>query len=179
MYKLSFKELNHFPTKTVKTDKEKGIVEVCFQPKLICMNTPSEDEYGDMPLKVYNWMMGDNTGVSDVMYTQDGKRYCYVLIIKAQAKCAKEDVFDAKIGERIALCRAKIKAFRFMARLYYKWAWQLQCILGERTTQYWGFMARSHSVVYQHIKYDSLLYREETHLKELLNELDTESPNKP
>ena len=97
------------------------------------------------------------------------------LIVSGKSTCSDGDTFDAVKGERIAECRAKIRLYRFMAKLSEK------ILRNSFTTMYGNAeisrFTESHAEPPQDCvwlarkKYIELLSREIKHEKKLLSEL--------
>ena len=119
-----------------------------------------------MPLDVRDWVSRHSSVEVDEHWVKDG----VVMTLKAsgKAKLHEGDTFDAKTGERIAECRAKIRIYRFMETLtnmlceYY-----YGLVYGKEMLHF----RESHGGIYaDHKKYANLLDHEKHHLVELLQE---------
>lgn len=124
-----------------------------------------------MPLNVRVWISQHPSVEVDEHWVKDG----VVMTLKAsgKAKLHDGDTFDAKTGERIAECRAKIRIYRFMYTLTHKlYHYYMHIATGIPEK----FPARPISFCYNSIyddrlKNKNLLIRESHHLGKLLEEL--------
>ena len=71
--------------------------------------------FKDIPNKIWEWVMWHPS--VDAGETYDNGNTVLLMHVSGKSVCADGDTFDAKVGERIAECRAKIRLYRFMQTL--------------------------------------------------------------
>lgn len=71
--------------------------------------------FKDIPNKIWEWVMWHPS--IDAGETYDNGNTVLLMHVSGKSVCAEGDTFDAKVGERIAECRAKIRLYRFMQTL--------------------------------------------------------------
>lgn len=106
MLKVSF--INNF--KKVETFNDKATV-VTLTGKILCPNFMSDC----LPRKVWEWINHHPSVEVSESFMQSG--LYYIIKVSGKSVCADDDTFDAKIGERIAECRTKIRIYKFMQTL--------------------------------------------------------------
>ena len=152
MLKVSFKDTPEKPAKTICRFNNKVTV--------VHLHGTLEWELKIIPPKVVLWLFKHP-------FT-DGTKYGNKLSIDVigTAKRADGDVDNPILAERIAEARAKIKIYKFMARLLKKVCKEYYKTLYGNTNSMpsmgWGGLFGDMT------KYDNLLFKEEEHLNQLL-----------
>jgi len=127
----------------------------------------------NVPRKIWDWVIWHpSVEISETYSSQN-----LVMIIKVSGKsvCADNDTFDAKMGERIAESRAKIRLYKFMHTLCKKF---MYCYYGyiygipeDRGTYKTITLSDYHGGLQDACrKYAELWVKESRHLGILLNE---------
>ena len=163
MLKVSFKD--NF--KKVETFNNKATV-VTLTGKCI-----TSFWFSNVPNKIWNWIMRHPSVEIGETYSNHN----LVMIIKASGKsvCADGDTFDAKMGERIAESRAKIKLYKFMhtlcKKLMYCYYGYIYGVPEGRGTCKTTTLSDYHGGLQDACrKYAELWVKESKHLGTLLNE---------
>ena len=105
MLKVSFKD--NF--KKVETFNNKAMV-VTLTGECI---TPSW--FNNVPRKIWDWARWHPS--VEISEGYSNQNLVMIMEVSGKSVCADCDTFDAKMGERIAECRAKIRLYKFMQTL--------------------------------------------------------------
>ena len=123
-----------------------------------------------IPHHIWTWVL-EHPSI-DISVTYNNGKENWILKSGGKAKLHEGDTFDAKTGERIAECRAKIRIYRFMQTLtgmlcghYYGLVFGCH---GEAARDLYSFDGNRLYADYE--KYSGLLDHERHHLVELLQE---------
>ena len=116
--------------------------------------------YNNLPYEILRWAW-DYPGVSF-----DGPE----IEAQGRAVCAKEDIFNPIVGERVAESRAKIKLYKFMYSLCKKIHDYYSTILVGTEALGVTYSIKHQSVNKSLTKYQELLIKESHHLGKLLEE---------
>lgn len=155
MLKISFKD----DFKKVETFNGKATV-VTLTGKTLCPDFMIDC----LPNKVWEWIKHHpSVGVSDGF--TDNRMY-YILKVSGKSVCAEGDTFDAKTGERIAECRAKIKLYKFMKTLAFMLGDYYYNLIYGNT--YDIEVSIKEGLYYVYTRYSELLQHEKHRLNELL-----------
>ena len=156
MLKVSFKD--NF--KKVETFNGKATV-VTLTGKTLCPDFMIDC----LPNKVWKWIKYHPS--VDVSKGFTGNEMYYILKVSGKSVCAEGDTFDAKTGERIAECRAKIKLYKFMHTLAVMLGYHYYNIIYGNT--YIDIEDNIKEGLYHvYTRYSELLQHEKRHLYELL-----------
>jgi len=121
-----------------------------------------------LPTSVYNWINEHPSVEVSVTYTTN-KGLCYIIIVSGKSVCTEGDTFDAKMGERIAESKAKIRLYDFMRTLCLKLMGYYQNILyGSPNTGSIAIRDNSGGLEAVTNKYINLCHTECRHLAKLL-----------
>ena len=163
MLKVSFKD--NF--KKVQTFNDKETV-VTLTGKCI---TPFW--FNHMPRKIWDWAIWHPS--VEISETYSSQNLVMVIEVLGKSVCADDDTFDAKMGERIAESRAKIKLYKFMhtlcKKLMYCYYGYIYGVSEDRGTYKTATLSDYHGGLQDACrKYAELLVKESRHLGTLLNE---------
>lgn len=164
MLKVSFK--NNF--KKVEVFNNRATV-VTLTGKILCPDFISDC----LPTKVWEWINHHPSVEVSESFMRSG--LYYIINVSGKSVCADGDTFDAKIGERIAESRAKIKLYKFMHTLckklmycYYGYIYGVPEGSGTYKT---ATLSDYHGGLQDTCrKYAELWVKESRHLSTLLNE---------
>ena len=154
MFKVSFKE-----------DYKDVLI---FQNKVTVVTLTGRMMMGleHIPHHIWTWAL--NHPSVDVNVDYSNGHECWILKASGKAKCHKDDSPNPKLGERIAESRAKIKLYKFMQTLMYKFSvYYTKLLTGKEYMEVYAF-CNSNSLSCTLRKYTELLEHERYHLDELL-----------
>lgn len=124
--------------------------------------------FNNVPRKIWEWAMWHRS--VEISETYKGKNLVMFLEVSGKSVCADNDTFDAKMGERIAECRAKIKLYKFMQSLTTQLCeYYYALVYGNQGEAVSNFLHPNDDSLYATYKrYTGLLDHERHHLNELL-----------
>lgn len=167
MLKVSFKESDFQTSKKVIVSNDLTTTVVILSGEVYLPSFL----WHNIPRSVQKWMKSYN-GVDTIL---GGSRF--YITVSGKAKKAKEDTYNAILGERIAEAKAKIRLYRFMRNLCHELMVYFEKMLygGEihPETIYHKSEDRD-NFLKTRTKYYDLLYDEEEHLHKLI-----QSANEP
>lgn len=123
--------------------------------------------FSNVPHKIWEWAMWHPS--VEISETYSNQNLMMIMKVSGKSICVDDDTFDAKMGERIAECRAKIRIYKFMQTLtkmlykYYK-----GIVFGKNVAFYDTDICSRDSILYTNTKYTELLEHERHHLNKLL-----------
>ena len=158
MLKVSFKD----DFKKVETFNDKVTI-VTLTGKILCPNFVSDY----LPTKVWEWINHHPSVEVSESFMQSG--LYYIIKVSGKSVCANDDIFDIKIGERIAECRAKIRIYKFMqalTKMLYEYYHGI--VFGKDAVINDMDICSGDCILYANTKYIELLEHERHHLSGLL-----------
>jgi hypothetical protein len=129
--------------------------------------------FNNVPHKIWEWVMWHPS--VEISETYSNKNLVMIIEVSGKSVCADGDIFDDKIGERIAESRAKIKLYKFMhtlcKKLMYCYYGYIYGVPEGRGTYKTATLSDYHGGLQDACrKYAELWVKESRHLGELLNQ---------
>lgn len=157
MLKISFK------------DDYKDVVVFQHKVTVVTLTGKLVMELEHIPHHIWTWAL-EHPSV-DVSVTYHDGHECWILKANGKAKCHKDDTPNAKLGEKIAESRAKIRIYRFMHTLTLKLGEYYLNICGIDDVELVSdFVEDNSNILSACKKYMHLLDHERHHLTELLQQ---------
>ena len=128
--------------------------------------------FNNVPRKIWDWAIWHPS--VEISETYSNQNLVMIMKVSGKSVCADNDTFDAKMGERIAESRAKIRLYKFMLtlckKLMYCYYGYIYGIPEDRGTHKTITLSDYHGGLQDTcIKYAELWIKESRHLDILLN----------